>query len=50
MRKKYQVPEFEVKALAGADIVTSSTELTSDAKKLDGTWEWNPWVKEDNVQ
>ena len=50
MRKKYQVPEFEVKALAGADIVTSSTELTSDAKKQDGTWEWNPWVKEDNVQ
>ena len=49
MRKKYQVPEFEVKALAGADIVTSSTELTSDAKKLDGTWEWTPWVKEDNV-
>ena len=49
MRKKDQVPEFEVKALAGADIVTSSTELTSDAKKLDGTWEWNPWVKEDNV-
>lgn len=49
MRKKYQVPEFEVKALAGADIVTSSTELTSDAKKLDGTWECNPWVKEDNV-
>ena len=44
MRRKY-----EGKALAGADIVTSSTELTSDAKKQDGTWEWNPWVKEDNV-
>ncbi len=50
MRKKYQVPEFEVKALAGADIVTASTELTSDAKKQDATWDWNPWVKEDNVQ
>ena len=50
MRKKYQVPEFEVKALGGADIVTASTELTSDVKKHDASWVWNPWVKEDNVQ
>ncbi len=50
MRKKYQVPEFEVKALGGADIVTASTELTSDVKKQDASWDWNPWVKEDNVQ
>ncbi len=51
MRKKYQVPEFEVKALDGEDIVTSSVgELVSDVTKRDGAWEWNPWVKEDNVQ
>ncbi len=49
MRKMYQVPEFEVKTLNGEDIVTSSTGLTSDAMKQDGTWDWNPWVKEDNV-
>ena len=49
MKKKYQVPEFKVKTLAGADILTASTDLTSDANKQDGTWDWNPWVKGDNV-